>query len=210
MCRFIQLEICCVEEFSHPFPWVLQAPTILSPCQDAIEAREDEDVGRSPLEYAYKCPRFHLNSFRCERIFYSSCDDCTRRTASSDLGAIDMEIRIETQRLFREDLCNKINSMPYEDFIANACSQEYGIRWRYNWNGSYWLLAPQGSEENPLGDDPPFDHTLEGLNWWISQGLDEKCSGILDNLDEPVNSASAPSHHSNPPSAEQTLNSTPH
>ncbi|KAI0009056.1 hypothetical protein F4779DRAFT_618032 [Xylariaceae sp. FL0662B] len=198
MCRWIHLEVNCAEKFSQQFPKTLKTTTLLSPCQAAVQARQDENVGRDALAYAYNCPSFEPNAIRLERIFYTRCDDCVKR-AAPNLDEESMEIELKTQRLFRQDLLEKLSKTPYEQFIANICYQEYGIQRRYVWNGSRWLLAPQGSEEDPLGDIP-LDNTLEGLQWWINQGLAEQFRDIGDYIFNPIDLTSSASHHSNPPS----------
>ncbi|KAI0833102.1 hypothetical protein F5Y06DRAFT_301364 [Hypoxylon sp. FL0890] len=82
----------------------------------------------------------------------------------------DLIMNFEYNRLLREDLEKQLKERPYQELVR-AFPTEFSIERRYMLSGSRWVKAPEPTEEDALGPNPPMDYKLDGLKWWYNQGF---------------------------------------
>ncbi|KAI2623085.1 hypothetical protein GGR54DRAFT_596550 [Hypoxylon sp. NC1633] len=185
MCRHISVELLCADEFTHVFPFTLSLiPLIISPCKDVMRVREleqaqidaDSDDELDPLPpvwiHASRCPNFDLDYVRCERIFWTSCGCCIKSQGDKVEGFTDEDLHnvVQYNRLLVIDLVKTLQTRPYEELVR-VLPTEFGIKRRWVLSGSRWVEAPPPTEDDAIGPDPPYDSKLDGLQWWLEQGM---------------------------------------
>ncbi|KAI1377177.1 hypothetical protein F4677DRAFT_415547 [Hypoxylon crocopeplum] len=177
MCRWISIEICCADEFGHALPFTIKLiPLIICLCKDGFAVQKAEQAGSTRKHLSWisgqRCPRFDPYTVRCERIFWTTCTSCLQKqaAAAADFGEEDLRNVVAYNHLLVNDLAVALMKRPYPEAVK-AFKTEFGIKERYVLDGSRWVEAPEGTEEDPLGPDPPWDNTLEGLEWWLEHGM---------------------------------------
>ncbi|KAI1098852.1 hypothetical protein F4804DRAFT_349888 [Jackrogersella minutella] len=177
MCNWLTLEICCTGESAHALPFTLKICLVMVLCDEVILTRElDQETSdtpiRPPLAYGHGCPNFNPTYTRCERIFWTCCDSCCRAMAAKteNFNEHDLLVALEYNRLLRRDLAKQLCQRPYDELVR-AFPTEFDIKRRYMLSGSRWIEVPEPTDTDALGPNPPFDHKLEGLEWWLEQGM---------------------------------------
>ncbi|KAL7625760.1 hypothetical protein AAE478_004983 [Parahypoxylon ruwenzoriense] len=197
MCKNISLEICCAEEPTQCIPYTLRLLPVISLCAAASAAHTSFS---SPYPYplpahafALQCHSYNPSSVRCERIFWTSCALCVRRRAEAqkrrsssnsgdakkeqedevededeEINEQDLGLIFEYNRLLLVELIKALGARPYAD-VVRAMPGEFGIGERFVLRGARWMDA--AAEEGE--DEPHPDTSLEGLKWWLDQGLGE-------------------------------------
>ncbi|OTA85453.1 hypothetical protein M434DRAFT_36132 [Hypoxylon sp. CO27-5] len=177
MCNWLSLEICCCQP-THPFPYTLKLCRCMVLCRPIardfkISVAMNGKVVRSVEDFGSRCRNYDKEYLRCERIFYSTCEDCTRRispTVPDYDEVVDLPIYLSFQQLLREELAKAVQNKLYQDLVRVLAS-EFKITERFMLKGSRWVKAPTPTKEDPLGPNPSYDSKLNGLKWWLQQGF---------------------------------------
>ncbi|OTA67955.1 hypothetical protein K449DRAFT_453598 [Hypoxylon sp. EC38] len=176
MCNWLSLEICCCQP-EHHFPYTLKVCQCMVLCESIardfkLDVAVNGGVVRPAEDFGNRCRNFDEKYLRCERIFWSSCNDCTRQIALNmpEHEEDDILMYQEFQRLLRQDLTTALENRLYKDLVQ-AFAPEFNITERFVLNGSRWVKAPKPTKEDPLGPNPPYDSKLDGLKWWLEQGF---------------------------------------
>ncbi|KAI2471973.1 hypothetical protein F4781DRAFT_439415 [Annulohypoxylon bovei var. microspora] len=175
MCNWLALEVCCAES-KHDFPFTLKACAAMILCEETDLIRKFEQTdghmpSRSPLHYGYECPDFDPMYARCERIYWTKCDDCCRDSAAADnFNERDILIALDFNLLLRKELAKALHRRPYRELVR-VFPTEFGIARRFMLTGSRWTEAPQPTETDALGPNPPLELDLDGLQWYYDRGM---------------------------------------
>ncbi|KAI0135787.1 hypothetical protein F4814DRAFT_454835 [Daldinia grandis] len=187
MCYRATLEICCEEEFSNAFPNTLQLIRFFIICHAAKVTWSLQEFQRGgpprplvPLACTENCPNYDPGYIRFERVFFTRCENCVRTKGPQKYGLDDNDIPIIIHRdkLLRGQLHLAVASKPYDEVVWRLYI-DFNINERWILSGSRWVVAhiPLGGND-PLGPNPTYD--LEGVRWWIEQGIGGIPQDVLD------------------------------
>ncbi|KAI0849104.1 hypothetical protein F5Y00DRAFT_236612 [Daldinia vernicosa] len=187
MCYHITLEICCEEEFDNAFPNTLKLVRFFVLCQAAqiawaLQEIEHRGPPRPPMPQVCtkKCPNFDPDYVRFERVFFTRCENCVKTKGPEKYGLNDEDIPIiiHHDKLLRDQLFEAVASKPYDEVVSRL-QADFNIHERWMLSGSRWVVAPILTGGNDiLGPNPTYD--LEGVGWWLEQGIGGIRQDVLD------------------------------
>ncbi|KAI1469813.1 uncharacterized protein F4812DRAFT_469869 [Daldinia caldariorum] len=182
MCYHVNLEICCEDEPSNAFPKTLAVLRFLVGCHAARVAHKLEEHASgcpTPLPSAEECPNYDPEYIRFERIFYTKCAEClvSKGPQKYGLNGYDMPIVQQNENLLLDQLVNAVQTRPYENVVLRL-PEEFNIHERWMLSGSRWTEAHVIDQGDPLGPNPTYD--LEGIRWWVEQGVDGIDPDVLE------------------------------
>ncbi|KAI1801537.1 hypothetical protein F4811DRAFT_574036 [Daldinia bambusicola] len=182
MCYHVNLEICCEDEPSNAFPKTLAIIKFLVRCHAARVAHklEEHEAGcPTPTPSAEECPNHDPEYIRFERIFFTKCSEClvSKGPRKYGLNAYDIPIVQQNENLLLQQLAIAVQERPYEDVVLGL-PEEFNIHKRWILSGSRWKEAYVIDQGDPLGPNPTYD--LEGIRWWVEQGVDGIRPDILE------------------------------